>query len=205
MLHLPHGDNGNGNGHTMAMAITMTMAMVAVTFKRMTNRGFQLQGIQTCRLPEYLDSTWNGSSPRRIVDCRINPQWNTLFKFQDDDVDDKRSGDEWRTGYSDLTCCKLGKLGVVGEPDLGQTIPFARRGKHPQLRRTGFGTRQDEDDNQEEEDGRCSRTNRGGLRMDSHWTWNGVSSRSRYRSPWKNPWIALTCHQQNELKILLIL
>ena len=57
MLHLPHGDNGNGNGHTMAMAITMTMAMVAVTFKRMTNRGFQLQGIQTCRLPEYLDST----------------------------------------------------------------------------------------------------------------------------------------------------
>ena len=66
MLHLPHGDNGNGNGNTMAMAITMTMtmvamtitmAMVAVTFKRMTNRGFQLQGIQTCRLPEYLDST----------------------------------------------------------------------------------------------------------------------------------------------------
>ena len=60
MLHLPHGDNGNGNGHTMgmmAMTITMTMAMVAVTFKRMTNRGFQLQGIQTCRLPEYLDST----------------------------------------------------------------------------------------------------------------------------------------------------
>ena len=104
---------------------------------------------------------------------------------QDDDVDDKRSGDEWRTGYSDLTCCKLGKLGVVGEPDLGQTIPFARCGKHPQLRRTGFGRRQDEDDNQEEEDGRCSRTNREGLRMDSHWTWNGVSSRSRYRSPWK--------------------
>ena len=66
MLHLPHGDNGNGNGNTMAMAITMTMtmvamtitmAMVAVTFKRMTNRGFQLQGIQTCRVPEYLDST----------------------------------------------------------------------------------------------------------------------------------------------------
>ena len=66
MLHLPHGDNGNGNGngHTMGMAITMTMtmvamtitmAMVAVTFKRMTNRGFQ--GIQTCRVPEYLDST----------------------------------------------------------------------------------------------------------------------------------------------------
>ena len=41
---------------------------------------------------------------------------------------------------------------MVGEPDLGQTIPFARRGKHPQLRRTGFGRRQDEDDNQEEED-----------------------------------------------------
>ena len=41
---------------------------------------------------------------------------------------------------------------MVGEPDLGQTIPSARRGKHPQLRRTGFGTRQDEDDNQEEED-----------------------------------------------------
>ena len=45
---------------------------------------------------------------------------------------------------------------MVGEPDLGQTIPFARRGKHPQLRRTGFGTRQDEDDNQEEEDGNAA-------------------------------------------------